>query len=349
MRTVNTILKENAELKGEIEDIISLLKENEIKEKGFKIVEYSFLLSKHLKGVEEIPLKYLEDIFSLDKVYLCLNRDIFDFEDFDNTSYGSVLFYDTNVFKCFFLKKRPYIGDSRVNIISEFDLYDDMKSYLISPIIENDKIVGSLNIYSKNKNKFADINGFDFIKELCFKTAISIRKIYDSEFIKMKSKIDDLTNCYNKTAMYEFLEIFLNRALRYGEDFHFMMLDFDSFKMINDSWGHLEGDRFLKRFGQKMKDVFRKSDIVGRFGGDEFYMIFPVYGQNDIDIVHKKIRQILETLSMEFNLEQLVTASAGCVKVSKEKSFENIFKIINDADNLLYKTKKNRKGTILAK
>lgn len=349
MRTVNTILKENAELKGEIEDILALLKENEIKEKGFKIVEYSFLLSKHLKEVDEVPLEYLRDIFSLDKVCICLNRDIFDFEDFDNTKYTSIHFFDTKVFKCFFLKKKPYLGDSKVNIISEFDLFEEMQSYLISPIMENDKIVGSLNIYSKSKNRFSDNNAFDFIKELCFKIAISIRKIYDREFIKMKSKIDDLTNCYNKTAMYEFLEIFLSRAVRYGEEFYFTMLDFDNFKNINDSWGHLEGDRFLKEFAQRVKDVFRKSDILGRFGGDEFYMIFPDYGQNDIELVHKKIRQILEKLSMEFNMKDLITVSAGCIRVSQEKGFENIFKIINDADNLLYKTKKTRKGTILLK
>ena len=341
MGRVNTILKENAELKKEIEDILSLLKENEIKEKGFKLVEYSFLLSKHLKEVDKVPLGYLKDIFSLDKVCICLNRDIFGFEDFDNTEYNSIYFYDTKVFKCFFLKKKPYIGDSKVNIISEFDLFEDMQSYLISPIIEDDKIVGSLNIYSKSKNRFSDNSAFDFIKELCFKIAISIRKIYDSELIKMKSKMDDLANCYNKTAMYDFLEIFLNRAVRYGEDFYFTMLDFDNFKNINDSRGHLDGDLFLKKFAKKVKEVFRKSDILGRFGGNEFYMIFPDRGQNDMELVHKKIRQILEKLSVEFNIEDFITVSAGCVKVSKEKRFENIFKIINHADNLLCKTKKN--------
>jgi diguanylate cyclase (GGDEF)-like protein len=351
MSRLNTILKENSELKNELEGIIGLIRENEVKHQGFKIVEYAFLMSRKLSDIEERPLSYLKEIFSLDKIYLCINKDIFNFEDFDNTQeYQHIKFYNTNVFKYFFLKKRPYIGSNKVNLISEFDLYSEMGSYLISPIFENDKLVGSLNIYSKSIDRFSDdFSGtvsFDFIKELSFKAGISLRKIYDSEFIRMKSKIDDLTGCYNKNGLYENLEIFLNRHRRYAQPFFFIMFDLDNFKIVNDTLGHLVGDEFLRRVGKGLKEKFRKSDIIGRFGGDEFFMLIPKKGADEAKIIHSKVTDLLEDLSNEFDLEKLVTASAGCVEMGAEKEPIPLVDLIKLADDMLYKSKKESKGSI---
>lgn len=351
MSRLNTILKENSDLKNELEGIIGLIKENEIKHQGFKIVEYAFLMSRKLSDIEERPLNYLKEIFSIDKVYLCINKDIFNFRDFDTMEeYESIKFYDTNVFKCFFLKKKPYLGSNKINLISEFDLYPEVGSYLISPIFENDKLVGSLNIYSKSadrfSNNFPETVSFDFIKELSFKAGISLRKIYDSEFIRMKSKIDDLTGCYNKNGLYDNLEIFLNRHKRYAQPFFFIMFDIDNFKIVNDTLGHLVGDEFLRRVGKGLKEKFRKSDIIGRFGGDEFFMLIPKKGADEAKIIHSKVNDLLEDLSNEFDLEKIATASAGCVEIGTGAETIPLVDLIKLADDMLYKSKKESKGSI---
>lgn len=347
MSRLNTILKENSELKNELEGILGLIKENEIKHRGFKVVEYAFLMSRKLEDIEERPLSYLEDIFSLDKVFLCINKDVFNFESFGaEKDYSRIKFCDTSVFKYFFLKKKPYIGNNKVNLISEFDLYPEMGSYLISPIFENEKLVGSLNIYCKSPERFAEGVSFDFIKELSFKAGIAIRKIYDSEFIRMKSKIDDLTGCFNKNGLYEHLEIFLNRHRRYEQPFYFIMFDLDNFKIVNDTLGHLVGDEFLRRVGKSLKERFRKSDVIGRFGGDEFYMLIPKKGADEIKTIHNKINSILEELSDDFDLKKVVTSSGGAVLLDKGDKTMDIVEIIKLADDMLYKSKREDKGSV---
>lgn len=346
MGKVNTILKENAELKKELEGILGIIRENEVKQNGFKVVEYAFLLAKDLKEIEQKPLCYLEDIFSLDKVFLCINKDILNFENFYNNRFDKVKFYDTKVFKCFFLKKKPYLGDNKINLISEFDLYEKMQSYLISPIIENGHIIGSLNLYSSSKVRFIEGLSYDFIKELSFKAGIAIRKIFDSEFIKMRSKVDELTNCYNKNALYELLESFINRNNRYNHSFYFIMFDLDNFKQVNDRYGHLAGDEFLKSVGEALKKNFRKSDVVGRFGGDEFFMIISCIGEEDIEAICKRINRLLLDVSCKFNISPKVLASSGGVIVDERKKDLKMLEIIKIADENLYKSKHGGKGLI---
>ena len=346
MGKLNTILKENFELKKELEGILGIIKENEVIQNGFKTVEYAFLLSKDLKEIEKKPLHYFEDIFYLDKVYLCINKDILNFENFDDNRYEKIKFYDTKVFKCFFLKKKAYLGDNKVNLISEFNLFDEMGSYLISPIFENEHIIGSLNLYSRSKMRFTEGLSYDFIKELSFKAGIAIRKIFDSEFIKMKAKIDDLTNCYNKNALYELLESFMSRNNRYNHSFYFIMFDLDNFKQVNDKYGHLVGDEFLKSVGSALKGIFRKSDVIGRFGGDEFFMIIPYEGAEDINVIHDRVNRLLMNVSNSFNIDPAVSSSAGGIKIDENRSNLNILDIIKIADENLYKSKLDGKGVV---
>ena len=90
MSKVNSLIKENQELKKELTEMLEILKENEAKQKGFKIVEYAFLLSNSLKELNNKPLKYLEEIFDIDKSHLFINKDILDFdteEEFDRISF----------------------------------------------------------------------------------------------------------------------------------------------------------------------------------------------------------------------------------------------------------------------
>lgn len=351
MSRSSTILKENADLKNELEGILGLIKENEIKHQGFKVVEYAFLMSRNLSDIEDKPLNYLKEIFSIDKVYLCINKDIFNFNDFDpDKNYKSIKFYSTNVFKCFFLKKKPYLGNNKIKLIREFDLFPEMGSFLISPIFENGKLVGSLNIYSKSKDRFSDSSlsnvSFDFIKELSFKAGISLRKIYDAEFIRMKSKIDELTGCYNKNGLYENLEIFLNKNKRYSHPFFFVMFDLDNFKLVNDTLGHLAGDEFLRRIGKGIKERFRKSDIIGRFGGDEFFMLIPKKSADEPNMIFNKLNDLLEELSNEFGLKKCITASGGCIDINSGVETPSMLDLIKLADDLLYKSKNRSKGSL---
>jgi len=94
----------------------------------------------------------------------------------------------------------------------------------------------------------------------------------DLEFI---SRHDGLTQCLNKNAAIEELQRETARATRHGGKLSVMLFDLDNFKDINDTHGHLEGDRILVDFSKKTKASLRGSDQLTRFGGDEFMAILP--------------------------------------------------------------------------
>lgn len=92
------------------------------------------------------------------------------------------------------------------------------------------------------------------------------------EFI---SQHDDLTGCLNKKTVLNRLEQEISRANRYQYDLTMMLIDLDDFKKINDAYGHLEGDKVLMNFTGITRQSIRNTDIIGRFGGDEFLVILP--------------------------------------------------------------------------
>ncbi len=94
----------------------------------------------------------------------------------------------------------------------------------------------------------------------------------DLEFI---SRHDDLTQCLNKKAALEELQREVSRARRHGNNLSIMLIDLDKFKDINDTHGHLAGDKVLVDFAEKAKKSLREADRLTRFGGDEFMAILP--------------------------------------------------------------------------
>jgi diguanylate cyclase (GGDEF)-like protein len=106
------------------------------------------------------------------------------------------------------------------------------------------------------------------------------------------------------------------------------------------------GDEFLRRVGKSLKERFRKSDVIGRFGGDEFYMLIPKKGADEIKTIHNKINSILEELSDDFDLKKVVTSSGGAVLLDKGDKTMDIVEIIKLADDMLYKSKREDKGSV---
>lgn len=93
--------------------------------------------------------------------------------------------------------------------------------------------------------------------------------------LEFASRHDDLTRCLNKKSAVEALNGEIARAKRYGNKLSVMLIDLDNFKAINDTWGHLEGDKVLIDFAKKTKASLRETDQLTRFGGDEFLAILP--------------------------------------------------------------------------
>jgi diguanylate cyclase (GGDEF)-like protein len=165
------------------------------------------------------------------------------------------------------------------------------------------------------------------------------------EDIEKKAIYDGLTNCYNKREIQEFIKKFLFNYLRYKNDFFtIMMLDLDHFKKINDTYGHLAGDYVLKEVAKIIKNSIRKSDICGRFGGEEFVILLPNTKLSGAMKLAERIRQTIENHNFIFNGKKInVTVSIGITSVGINDSYESL---IDRADEALYEAKQKGRNRV---
>ena len=123
-----------------------------------------------------------------------------------------------------------------------------------------------------------------------------------------------------------------------------MMLDIDHFKKINDTYGHLAGDFVLKEIAKIIKDSIRKSDICGRFGGEEFVIVLPNTKLSGAMKLAERIRETIQNHTFDFNGKKInVTVSIGITSVGVNDSYESL---ISRADEALYEAKEKGRNRI---
>jgi diguanylate cyclase len=170
------------------------------------------------------------------------------------------------------------------------------------------------------------------------------------EKTKTKSMTDGLTGAYNRQAFDDSLKDLMVRCRVMNTELSLLMLDLDDFKKINDTYGHLIGDRVLVAFCQKCRKSIRGDDVLARYGGEEFAIILP--GASLKNAV-KKGRQICDAISearyatnnQDGEDYLSVTVSIG---VSAIKTDDTVETIISRADKALYKAKRSGKNCVVA-
>jgi diguanylate cyclase (GGDEF)-like protein len=164
-----------------------------------------------------------------------------------------------------------------------------------------------------------------------------------------KAQVDGLTNLFNQSAMLDRLEQELVRAKRYGLELSCMMIDLDFFKVINDKFGHQKGDRILKEVSVMIRNCFRKVDVIGRYGGDEFIVLLPeTSSKNAYYAAHRLQRIFADRLFKYKNVITFhITLSIGIAGYSvQKKKIKDAQDLIALADNEMYNCKKAGRNRI---
>lgn len=156
---------------------------------------------------------------------------------------------------------------------------------------------------------------------------------------------DGLTRLYNLRHFYKQLEIEIDRCNRYGHSLALLLLDIDHFKMCNDTYGHLEGDKVLVRLGQIIKICLRTMDSAYRYGGEEFTIILPETTGKEANNVAERINASVESerFSTEAGEDFSITISTGVTEYFKE---EQLSTFIHRADQAMYKSKAKGRNRI---
>ncbi len=172
------------------------------------------------------------------------------------------------------------------------------------------------------------------------KKEIKKRKMAEEQLKKIVD-LDPLTNTYNRRKIDEILEIELSRVKRYKVNLSLIFLDIDNFKKINDDLGHKVGDEILIKFSKLIKEHIRKTDSLGRWGGEEFVIILSETTKEQAKNVAYLIKEKINAYN--FDIDRTVTCSFG---VSQFKEGDTIESLIKRVDGAMYDIKRNGKDGI---
>lgn len=165
-----------------------------------------------------------------------------------------------------------------------------------------------------------------------------LHKLYEQE--RFTARIDALTGARNRKGFQETLAGEIARHQRKGITFCLAYIDCDHFKQINDNYGHAEGDRLLKAIAEVSIETLRRSDAVGRIGGDEFAIILPETGRTEALFVVDKLQHKLRMITRARRWP--VSFSIGVAVF--DKAPQSATSAMEFADRLMYTAKKTSKG-----
>ena len=221
--------------------------------------------------------------------------------------------------------------------------FSDLTSKIIIPLIFDKKLIGGICFYTRQDVDYSSFRYFDImISEL-----LAIFKMkYQYTEKEFMSVLDGLTGLYNRRQFEIGLEQEFNRSKRHPSDFSLAILDIDFFKKVNDNYGHQYGDYVLKVVSDLMKQAFRKTELLYRYGGEELVMIMPETNIEGALIPVQRLRRMVEEYDFEYNgVKARVTASIGLTMNFQE--FKSSAEIVKSADEALYRAKEEGRNRVI--
>jgi diguanylate cyclase (GGDEF)-like protein len=165
------------------------------------------------------------------------------------------------------------------------------------------------------------------------------------EGLEQLSDTDELTGLKNRRAFNNALDVEVKKAARYNREFSVLMLDADDLKPVNDRFGHAAGDKLIVSIAQVVQESLRETDILARYGGDEFVVILTETSQPRAVEVAERIRASVENTSFSSEGERVSSTISVGISCFSENSQDGI-EILAQADKKLYESKRKGKNSV---
>ena len=168
------------------------------------------------------------------------------------------------------------------------------KSIIGAPLISHGKVYGVIELINKLEGSLFTPLDLRLLTTITDFAAIAIEKAHYQAGIKKLVNIDPLTKVYNRRYFQFYLTKEIERTKRSDDSLTLLFIDIDDFKSINDTYGHVEGDKVLQRTSEILRDSVRSSDLVFRYGGDEFIILLPSTSADKAELLKERIFQNME-------------------------------------------------------
>ncbi|WP_292990156.1 DUF484 family protein [Nitrosomonas sp.] len=221
-----------------------------------------------------------------------------------------------------------------------------VRSIALLPLARDNHILGALILGDSTPERFTNQSATDFLQHLSAVISICVDMTISRDRLKHNSLNDALTGINNRRFFDQRLAEEISRCKRLQKPISCLFIDVDNFKQFNDTYGHAGGDMVLKQVAGIIRNELRLSDIVGRYGGEEFAILLPDTDHRTAVEIAERIRESIQKHRYKFDKHMLqVTVSIGIADFQKfadeNKTLDEIGNsLIAAADNALYKAKK---------
>ena len=241
--------------------------------------------------------------------------------------------------------KRPLINS---NPLVEFGYLGNaarftlMRSALSVPLKVNEEVLSVITLYDETPNKFVGDN-LRVLELIASKTALAIKNAITFEQTYENSLTDDLTGLPNSRHMFLKLDEEIARARRNGTALTVLAMDLNSFKEVNDTFGHSVGDKVLRQIGKYLRSTLRDYDFVARLGGDEFMAALPGLLGEDINKKIQQVQAAIEGIQSEKRFGRFIKLSLSIGSATFPQDGNDADTLLSVADSRMYANKFTQK------
>lgn len=272
-----------------------------------------------------------------------------------NSGVGADVVVGKKLFDCFPDLPQRWFGKkvSSVFMLKNFSFTSwEQRPYLF-PFRHNRPVTGGMEFMCQDLTLMPIKNDSGEVESVCIilfdvTDAAIYRTMHQAAMkkLEMVSRVDGLTQLFNRSHWQSRLAEEFSRAGRYQNPMSLIMFDLDHFKSINDTHGHLGGDAVLVQVSGIIKDALRDSDIAGRYGGEEFGIILPNTNAAGAKVVAERLRSTIESTPVPFEKVQIpVTASLGIAEFDPTVADDEA--LIANADAALYQAKESGRNRVI--
>jgi len=217
-------------------------------------------------------------------------------------------------------------------------------SYMVVPVVSHSRCLAVVALTDRTDGRAFDRRDFAAARMLATHAALALAREHAHETLADLAKlatVDAVTGLFNRRYFETRLDAEVHRARRQNQDLALLMIDIDDFKRVNDTWGHVEGDRALHEVAELLRGGVRVFDVCARYGGEEFVIVMPGATEETARHIAERVRR---GVNERFRLDPLtITVSVGIGKLTEGASAAQL---VASADRALIAAKRAGKNVV---
>ncbi|MCS6906824.1 MAG: diguanylate cyclase [Anaerolineales bacterium] len=245
-------------------------------------------------------------------------------------------------------QRKPFLiedihSERAASAAADFPDLPKISSLIVAPLLTAERVYGALALGSSRKSAF-NANDLQLLVSFAATATTALRNAQLHAAVQQQAVTDPLTGLYNRRGFWNLAEHEFLRAHRFRRPLSLMMVDIDLLKQINDTYGHLVGDKILSIVSANCRAELRQVDIVARYGGDEFIVLLPETTLQEALQVAERLRSRIEGLHLSHNGDRLNTTI--CVGVAELCPGDTLDSLIERTDQALYLAKQSGRNQV---